>query len=63
MDYAKESLRLHGEWGGKIGPVLNDQIGNLTAKTYHTAQTDNFPAHTFHNITKYICANMRFCFI
>ena len=21
MDYAKESLRLHGEWGGKIGVI------------------------------------------
>ncbi len=28
MDYAKESLRLHGEWGGKIEVVSRVKVGN-----------------------------------
>ena len=28
MDYAKESLRLHGEWKGKIGTVSKVKLEN-----------------------------------
>ena len=34
MDYAKESLRLHGEWKGKIEVVATVPVGDAIQKEF-----------------------------